>query len=215
MANALTPQQAIKSQAGCYEVTFQYKETEALAAGYKLKKPKKSTVIEWIVVEEDQPNVISLQHVLVSGPAMIKHWRQIWRYEATELYHYQGNNTWEQKKYSPEDVQGKWAQLVYNVDDALRYECIANWTNTTEDNSWTCTTGAPLPRREKKRKDYSLLERTNIHRLTTDGWVHEQHNTKVKIENGTKTNISKEKGDLDIATSPFSRIRTEMRNLSP
>ena len=148
----------------------------------------------WIVVEEDTPNRISLQHILVSGPAMIKHWRQVWTYEATELWHYQGNNTWTKKQYTPEEVQGKWAQQVYNVDDALRYECIAEWNNTSEDNSWRCTTGAPLPRRESKRKDYTLLERTNIHRILDNGWVHEQHNTKVKIDGDTKENISREKG---------------------
>lgn len=191
---ALTPQEAIKSQEGCYEVTFQYEETEALAEGYKLKKPKKSTVIEWVVVEEDTPDRISLQHVLVSGPAMIKHWRQVWTYEATVLWHYQGNNTWSKKQYTKEEVQGQWAQQVYNVDDALRYECTAEWSNTEEDNSWTCQTGAPLPRREKKRKDYTLLERTNIHRIVDNGWVHEQHNTKVKIDGDTKQNISREKG---------------------
>ena len=152
--HAFTPQEAIKAQVGCYEVTFQYEETEAIASGYKLKKPKKSKAIEWIVVEEDTPNRISLQHILVSGPAMIKHWRQVWTYEATELWHYQGNNTWTKKQYTPEEVQGKWAQQVYNVDDALRYECIAEWNNTSEDNSWRCTTGAPLPRRESKRKDF-------------------------------------------------------------
>ena len=40
---AQTPQEAIKQQAGCYEVTFQYTETEAIQEGYKLKKPKKTS----------------------------------------------------------------------------------------------------------------------------------------------------------------------------
>jgi hypothetical protein len=125
---------------------------------------------------------------------MIKHWRQVWTYEATELWHYEGKNIWSKKVYEAEDVQGKWAQKVYNVDDALRYECVAEWVNTKTDNSWTCTTGAPLPRREKERKDYHLLDRTNVHRITTDGWVHEQYNTKVRIEHGARTQISREKG---------------------
>jgi len=193
-ASALTPQEAIKAQVGCYEVTFQYKETEALQSGYQLMKPKKSTAIEWVVVEEDRPDYISLQHILVSGPAMIKHWRQVWSFEATNLWHYKGDRVWEKKIYSPEEVAGKWAQKVYNVDDALRYECIAFWQNSEVDNSWSCTTGAPLPRREKKRKDYNILERTNVHRINDTGWVHEQFNTKINIENGKKEEISKEEG---------------------
>jgi hypothetical protein len=36
-----TPQEAIKSQEGCFEVTFQYVETEGLINNYELRKPKK------------------------------------------------------------------------------------------------------------------------------------------------------------------------------
>ena len=190
----LTPQEAIKAQAGCYEVTFQYKETEAIQEGYELGKPKKSKAIEWVVVEEDSPEKISLQHILVSGPAMIKHWRQVWTYQERELWHYQGDNRWAKKTYTEEEVAGKWAQQVYNVDDGLRYECIAVWNNSLEDNSWSCTTGAPLPRREKKRKDYNVLERTNVHRINDTGWVHEQYNTKINVLDAEKEAISKEEG---------------------
>jgi len=192
-AQAQTPQEAIKAQLGCFEVTFQYTETEAIQEGYKLKEPKKSTVIEWVTLEEDTEQSIVLQHVLVSGLAMIKHWRQVWKFEETTHYQYMGYNTWKKHQMNAEEVAGEWSQIVYNVDDGPRYECSALWNNT-EENFWSCTSDAPLPRREKKRSDYTLLERTNVHRITQDGWVHEQYNTKVKLEGDTRVPIVKEKG---------------------
>ncbi|MAA80420.1 MAG: hypothetical protein CL916_14285 [Deltaproteobacteria bacterium] len=192
-AYAQTPQEAIKAQLGCFEVTFQYKETEAIQEGYELKKPKKSTVIEWVTLEEDKEDYIVLQHVLVSGLAMIKHWRQVWKYEETTHYKYIGHDTWKKTKTNAEEVSGEWSQIVYNVDDGPRYECSALWNNTDED-FWKCTSDAPLPRREKKRSDYTILDRTNVHRITPEGWVHEQYNTKVKLDGNTRIPIAKEKG---------------------
>lgn len=193
-AQSMSPQEAIKAQEGCYEVTFQYSEIEAIQEGYVLQKPKKSTVIEWITVEEESTSSIVLQHVLVSGLAMIKHWRQVWIFEENTLYKYEGNDTWRKESHPSEEVKGQWSQIVYNVDDGPRYECSASWENNANDNFWSCTADAPLPRREKSRKDYTLLDRTNVHRITQNGWVHEQYNTKVKIENKKRIPIVKEKG---------------------
>ena len=193
-AAPLQPQEAIKAQAGCYKVTFQYNETEGMSPSYTLAEPKKSEAIEWISVEKDTETEITLQHVLVSGPAMIRHWRQTWIYEPRELFHYSDVNQWSRQYYYPDDVEGKWGQIVYNVDDAPRYECLAEWVNNDEENYWTCQTWAPLPRREKKRADYSILERENTHRIVDNGWIHEQNNTKFHYDNGQRTNIAKERG---------------------
>lgn len=192
-AYALTPQEAITAQAGCYKVTFQYEETEGIIEGYELHEPKKSEAIEWISVEYATETEISLQHVLVTGP-MIRHWRQKWVYEPRELFHYTDVNEWQRKYYYPNDVSGKWGQIVYNVDDAPRYECVAEWHNDKEENYWSCTTWAPLPRRESKRSDYSILERENIHRIVKTGWIHEQNNTKFLYENNQRTDIAREHG---------------------
>ena len=194
IANALTPQEAIKAQAGCYNVTFQYEEKEGFVEGYELKEPKKSEAIEWISIEYATDTEISLQHVLVSGPKMIRHWRQKWVYEPRELFEYEDVNRWERNYYYPADSSGKWGQIVYSVDDAPRYECIAEWHNDGDDNYWTCQTWAPLPRRESKRSDYSILERENTHRILDSGWVHEQNNTKFLYENGNRTDIAREYG---------------------
>jgi len=194
LGSGMSAQEAIKSQAGCYEVTFQYRETEGFVDGYQLAKPKKSMAVEWVTIEEDSSERISLQHVLVSGPAMIKHWRQVWEYEATTLFTFQGHNTWQKEIRVKNDVTGQWAQRVYNVDDGLRYECIADWNLKEGDEHWRCATGAPLPRRESKRKDYTLLDRTNIHRLVDNGWVHEQLNSKVSVDGERRDVVAKEKG---------------------
>ena len=200
-----SPRELIKAQAGCFEVTFQYHETKAIQAGYKLKKPKKSRVIEYISVEEDTEDKIVLQHILVSGLAMIKHWRQVWIFEETDLYRYKGNDIWERKQLDLEEVSGEWSQVVYNVDDGPRYECSAQWNNI--EGFWSCTADAPLPRREKSRKDYNVLERTNIHRITLQGWVHEQYNTKVKIEDSNRIPIVKEKGYNTYIRIPDTRCK--------
>ena len=192
-AYALTPQEAIVAQSGCYKVTFQYEETEGLIEGYELHEPKKSEAIEWISVEYETETEISLQHVLVTGP-MIRHWRQKWVYEPRELFHYTDVNEWQRKYYYPSDVGGKWGQIVYNVDDAPRYECIAEWHNEGDENYWSCTTWAPLPRRESKRSDYSMLERENIHRIVDNGWIHEQNNIKFLYDTDQRTDIAREHG---------------------
>ena len=77
-ASSLEDATHIKSMAGCFEVTFQYADTKVISSEYTSKPPKRSQAIEWVVVDVDHPARVELQHVLVSGPAMIKHWRQIW-----------------------------------------------------------------------------------------------------------------------------------------
>lgn len=193
-AATLTPQDAIKSQAGCFKVTFQYKETKVYADDYKRAKPKRSEAIEWVSIEHDEEYNIILQHVLVSGPAMIRHWKQEWIYEPRTLLNYTNLNQWSHSYYFPSETNGAWGQIVYNVDDAPRYECLAEWTNTEEENYWTCQTWAPLPRRESKRDDYNILERTNTHRILDNGWVHQQDNTKVLLLDGQRTDIVSEQG---------------------
>jgi len=76
---------AILGMAGKFEVEFNFTETVALAPDYELKKPYTSKAHELVKVVEDTDKSITLQHLLVVdgefGPAVIKHWAQIWKYE--------------------------------------------------------------------------------------------------------------------------------------
>ena len=92
-ASGTTPQEAIKSQAGCFEVVFQYDAHERVDPSFPVGEDKRSEAVEWVSVEVDEERHIQLQHVLVSGPAMIRHWTQDWTYEGREVVGYAGNDT--------------------------------------------------------------------------------------------------------------------------
>ena len=185
-------QEAIKAQEGCFEVTFQYEEVEAHQEGYTLAPPKSSTVFEWVTVESESPERIVLQHILVTPP-MIKHWRQIWEYEGTSFQVYDGVNQWRQETLSEEEAAGRWVQVVDGVADNPRYGCSAPW-QLGDDPHWSCATWAPKPRRDQGREDYTVLQRTNTHRLVENGWVHEQRNTKLLVNEHGETPIVTENG---------------------
>ena len=82
--------QSIKSMCGCYEVKFNFAETFQYpkdTATYKPSKTKHDYGLEWVELVEDTPNKIMLQHLLIVNDQMIiKHWRQDWLYENTDLY---------------------------------------------------------------------------------------------------------------------------------
>jgi len=85
---------------------------------------------------------------------------------------------------SPGEVLGTWTQAVYQVDDSPRYEGIGRWTHTGERSAWESDeTWRPLPRREyTKRSDYDVMVARNRHTITPSGWVHEQDNYKLVID---------------------------------
>lgn len=193
-------QKAIKSMCGCYEVQFNFAETFKYPkdeTSYKPSPIKQEKALEWIELIEDQPNKLSLQHLLIAGnDLVIKHWRQDWLYENTDFYDYNGFNDWKYKKRSKDEVKGQWTQKVYEVDDSPRYEGSASWIHTDGRHFWENTTNAPLPRREyTQRKDYNITKRTSVHEITNFGWIHDQDNAKtIREENGNEYVIAKEKG---------------------
>lgn len=189
-------QEAIKGMCGCYEVKFNFAETFAADERYEFYDNYTSGGLEWVQLVEDEKNKISMQHLLIVGKnAIVKHWRQDWLYENTDLYVYDKDNTWSYTKLSPKEVNGQWTQKVYQVDDGLRYEGSATWIHADGRSYWEATSDSPLPRREyTKRKDYNVMTRTNRHELTGFGWVHEQDNDKVlRFESGDQL-IAQEKG---------------------
>jgi len=178
--------EAILAMAGNYQVTFDFRETVALADGYELKDPKTSTGNEVVRVLTDDGDVISLQHVLVAGgpkPFAIKHWRQDWFYEPDRIFEYVGDNTWRAREISEVDSRGSWAQLVYQVDDSPRYAGVGKWQHDHGVSSWTSEPSwRPLPRRDSTtRDDYDVVVAVNRHAIIPAGWVHEQDNSKLAL----------------------------------
>lgn len=61
--------------AGEYQVTFAFDETAALAPNYQRRDPKLSGAAEAVIVVEDSPGHIVLQHLLLAGDdGVIGHW---------------------------------------------------------------------------------------------------------------------------------------------
>ncbi|MEM7009055.1 MAG: DUF6607 family protein, partial [Thermodesulfobacteriota bacterium] len=138
---------AILAMAGDYRVTFDFIETVPLRSGYVIKNPYHSWATEFVEVIEDKGDFISLQHILVmyikndegeiEGPMIVKHWRQDWKYQDTDVLDYIGNSTWQLKKIPAAKAKGKWSQSVYQVDDSPRYGGIGEWIHDGNYSSWT------------------------------------------------------------------------------
>ncbi|MDB6136831.1 MAG: hypothetical protein JWM59_5074 [Verrucomicrobiales bacterium] len=189
---------AILSMAGQFAVNFTFHETLSLQKGYEMKTSLyDEDAHELVVVAEDTPRRIALQHLLVVGDKMvIKHWAQIWTYEDTRICDFQGNNSWKMRDITPGEAEGKWTQLVTQVDDSPRYEGLGRWVHRGEISEWESgETPRPLPRREHtKRKDYEILGGINRHTITPNGWAHEQDNTKLQLRDGKQVPLAREAG---------------------
>lgn len=192
---AATPLQrdraAILAMAGGYRATFDFTETLGFTDGYRPQAPYQSWGTEYIYVVADEPEFISLQHVLVmtladetvSQPIVVKHWRQDWRYQDRDLHVYAGRNTWIRRTLPAAVVAGAWSQAVFQVDDSPRYEAVGHWEHRGNHATWTSEeTWRPLPRREfSVRDDYDVLAGTNRVTITPLGWVQEEDNLKLVL----------------------------------
>ncbi len=194
--------EAIKKMCGCFEVTFNFAETFNYSTDslYKPSKNKISKGLEWAQLVTDKEDNIEIQHLLQVGspeqPMIVKHWRQNWLYENTNLYSYNADNVWTYDSKTEDEVAGQWTQKVYQVDDSPRYEGTATWVHVDGKSYWENTADAPLPRREyTTRSDYNLTVRGNRQEITSYGWVHDQDNSKVVRTPGQEDQlIAKEKG---------------------
>lgn len=195
-------QKAIKSMCGCYEVTFNFAETFNYSkdSTYVPSETKHDGGLEWVELLQDDNDKISMQHLLIVGkpdsPYIVKHWRQDWEFENTDLYVYDHDNKWKYTKLPAESVKGQWTQKVFQVDDSPRYEGSASWVHVDGRSYWENTTDAPLPRREyTTRSDYNVTIRTNRHEIVSNGWIHDQDNDKVIREEGKQdVLLAQEKG---------------------
>lgn len=192
--------EAILAMAGDYHVTFDFTETVPLLAGYELKDKKLSGGFEVVRVIEDTGDFISLQHILVVGPAdapmVVKHWRQDWQYEPAEVMVFIGGNAWEMREVSAESAEGSWSQIVYQVDDSPRYGALGHWKHEAGVSQWEPPAEwRPLPRRDMTtRDDYNAVDAINRHAITPFGWVHEQDNTKLILSGAEPTALVREIG---------------------
>ncbi|WP_262689386.1 DUF6607 family protein [Kordiimonas aestuarii] len=180
---------AILAMAGDYKVKFDFQETVSFKKGYEPKERYVTGAHEMVRVIDDTGEFISLQHILVVGdgdevPFMpIKHWRQDWQFQPTEIMDFVGANTWVKRDVSLAERAGKWSQTVYQVDDAPRYAAVAAWDHSSGAAVWTSPKSwRPLPRRDAtKRDDYHAIAAVNRHAITPNGWVHEQDNAKLVL----------------------------------
>ena len=191
--------EAIKEMCGCFEIDFKFSETFQYSndSNYSKSKNYNAKALEYAKLIKDEKGHISIQHLLVMGDYIIKHWRQDWIFQNRNLLKYDGNNTWKYISKTKKDVKGQWTQKVFQVDDSPRYEGSATWVHADGKSFWENSSYAPLPRREyTKRNDYNIMIRGNRHEITEDGWVHDQDNFKVvkDSESDSEVIIASEKG---------------------
>ena len=206
--------QSIKSMCGCFEIEFNFAETFVFSEkdDYQKSKTYKTRALEWGQLILDQKNKISIQHLLIVGskqfPSIVKHWRQDWIFQNTDLYLYDKNDKWSYVSLDKKDVKGQWTQKVFQVDDSPRYEGSASWVHQDGKSYWENTTPAPLPRREfSKRSDYNVTMRGNRHEITSDGWVHDQDNKKIQKEDDSQFVLAHEKGYSTYTKVPDSECK--------
>jgi hypothetical protein len=183
--------QSILAMAGDYRVRFDMRETVPFQADYKPLEPKLSGGHEVVRVIEDRGDFISLQHILVvegadKKPAVVKHWRQDWRWEPAQVVVYESSGRWTMKPVTAEKRRGAWSQTVWQTDDSPRYGGVGRWTYEHGVARWESDqTLRPLARRDAIRHPvYTWYVGVNRHALTPKGWVHEQDNAKVGIRDG-------------------------------
>ena len=185
---------AILSMAGNHRVTFDFIETIVHDPVSKPDRPYQSWGTEYVLVIEDNPQFISLQHILVmtfvdkdgktSKPMVMKHWRQDWQYAPSQILVHNLTKGWHRRQLTKESANS-WSQTVYQVDDSPRYASTGKWNHFKKMSVWESKeTLRPLPRREfSVRSDYDVLWGTNRITVLPSGWVQEEDNLKMVITN--------------------------------
>jgi hypothetical protein len=205
--------QAILAMAGGYDVKFEFMETVALAEGYALQSPYRVGATELVIVAEDTPGKVVLQHILAMGKGKdrrsLKHWRQDWIFEARDVLEYRGGETWARRPLAESQRRCAWTQQVFGIEDGPRYGSWGRWVHQGGVATWTSQdTWRPLPRREEDRDDYDVIVGINRHTITPTGWMHEQDNGKLVLR-GRNQLLARERGVIPYTRAPaedFSAI---------
>ena len=186
--------QAILAMAGAYRTSFDFIETVGFTPNYESRAPYQSWGTERVYVVAEEPEFISLQHIIVmhfaaedgtlSEPMVVKHWRQDWQYQDAAMHAFQGNGAFERQGLDTTATAGTWTQTVYQVDDSPRYEAIGRWTHTQGVSFWQSDDRRrPLPRREfSVRDDYQTLFGSHRITITPHGWTQEEDALKLVLD---------------------------------
>ena len=215
-ADPVRDRQAILAMQGDYTVDFAFDETVLLKPGYARAPAQRSGGDEVVIVVQDSPDRVVLQHLLVEPKSghVTKHWRQDWSWEAAQRFEFSADQTFRVRPVPAALSAGAWTQCVYEVSDAPRYCGTGRWTHGDGVSSWTSDLSwRPLPRREYTvRGDYNALSVVNRHTITPGGWTHEQFNTKVlRKPDGSVQEVAREFGfndyqkDTDVDFGPAYR----------
>lgn len=203
VADPAADRKAILAMQGEYDVDFAFDETVLLAPGYERASAQRSGASEVVIVIEDTPTKLMLQHILVDPKSghVTKHWRQDWMYEAPSRWEFASDQTWRTRPIAAAATTGAWTQCVYEVSDAPRYCGTGRWTHHNGVATWTSDRSwRPLPRREyTKRTDYDAMDVENRHTIVPGGWTHEQDNDKVlrRADGSVERTLAREFGFND------------------
>lgn len=209
---------AILAMAGSYRVSFDFIETVGYTPDFSPSRPYQSWGTEHVYVAEDDGDYISLQHIMVmyiqkedgtmSDPIVMKHWRQDWQYQKRNHFVYAGHKRWRQDRQKRKTVKGTWSQAVYQVDDSPRYESYGKWQHFANFSSWKSgKTWRPLPRREGSvRDDYQVLEGINRHTIVPNGWVQEEENLKLVLDENGEPNAEVPYLAKELGVARYERI---------
>jgi hypothetical protein len=114
---------------------------------------------------------------------MIRHQSEDWEYDAASLYDFVAPLHWQARDLRA--TPGLWTRRVTNLDDGLRYQCAARWTEDRAYPEWYCANYAPIPGRETRdmgRSDYQTLQRGTrilVYGAAQGGsWLERQDNVK-------------------------------------
>jgi hypothetical protein len=197
---------AIKAMAGIYKVNFEFAETFSPDTTYKYHDRKFDWGIEYVTILEETETKVVLQHLLIVSDTMIvKHWRQDWIYQNTEIHGYYKDDTWKKVTLPAEKVKGTWTQKVFQVDDSPRYEGYGTWVHVDGRHFWESVADAPLPRRELPRKaEYNVLKRHSHIEIDATGWTFNQDNEKILRKDGVDKLICWERGVEKFTTGAYN-----------
>jgi len=188
--------QAVEAMAGCYLVDYSYVEVQDLKPGYvrdarvyDVNRDKSAK--EWIAAETLSPTRLRLLRILFLSDltghtredTMIRHQSEDWEYDAVSLYDFVAPLHWQVRDLRA--TPGLWTRRVTNLDDGLRYQCAARWTEDRAYPEWSCSNYAPIPGRETRdmgRSDYQTLQRGTrivVYGAAQGGsWLERQDNVK-------------------------------------
>src|SRR3546814_14765638 len=111
---------------------------------------------EVVIVVEDTPTRVVLQHILVDAKSghVTKHWRQDWIFEQPTRFEFSADQTWTMHALSPAQTGGAWTQRVYEVSDASRYCGTGTWRYDISIATRTRDLPArPLPPHDYTKRD--------------------------------------------------------------